>query len=261
MAPVRLPAQPAGTPSQEQPEPAAGQEEEPARPAPAKLERFAFGFRVRTLPSTSLGVLRDRSLMSTTFVGRTGYDVNAKTTSRSPSVGGGAAFEFRLAPRVRLTSELLFHRLRYERTFDSMSGTDDPATGHDERSRLSINEKTKGRLWDIPLLLHYRGLRSSGPLAHLWVSGGVAVRSISAIRTRNEIKNPDGSGASDYLAAQPARRNLSGVVVGAGFRFIDDLNIKVTPEIRYTRWSGATFAQETTRSPRGQLEISIGFTR
>lgn len=226
----------------------------------ARLERFAFGLRLRTLPVASLSVMEDRRVMDTTFIGRP-QDLNASTVSRSPSVGGGAAFELRLARRWRLTTEFLFHRLRYERTLETFSGTDDPATGQDERTTLSIKEQTKGRLWEAPLLVHHRGLRSRGLLAHVWVAGGVAVRSISAIRTTTEIKNPDGSSTKEYFQAQPSRRNLVGAVVGIGFRFIDEFNIKVTPEIRYVRWSGAIFATQTTRSPRDQFEISIGFTR
>ena len=58
-----------------------------------------------------------------------------------------------------------------------------------------------------------------------------------------------------------AKRLLIGATVGAGFRFIDEFNIKVTPEIRYTRWNGTTFNQDSTRSPRNQLEVGIGFSR
>lgn len=250
-------AQPAPAP-QEQPQP---ETQQAPAPPPAKRERFAFGFRIRTLPWQPLSVMKDRRVMDTTFSGRTAYDVNASTSSLSPSLGGGLAFELRVAQRVRLTTEMLFHRLRYERKYDSYSGSDDPATGNDERSNLSITEKTKGRLWDLPVLVHYRGLQSSGRWSHVWVSGGLALRTIATIRTSSEIKNPDGSGSSSFAAVRPSHRNLIGAVIGVGLRFIDEYNIKVTPEIRYTRWSTSTFASETTRSPRGQLEISIGFTR
>jgi hypothetical protein len=54
---------------------------------------------------------------------------------------------------------------------------------------------------------------------------------------------------------------LVGATVGVGFRFVDEFNIKVTPEVRFTRWNGATFNQDSTRSPRNQLEVGIGFSR
>jgi hypothetical protein len=46
-----------------------------------------------------------------------------------------------------------------------------------------------------------------------------------------------------------------------GFRFVDEFNIKVTPEVRYTRWNGETFNSSSTHSPRNQLEVGIAFTR
>lgn len=247
---------PAGARAQGPEQPAA----EAPKPAPPSRERFAVGFRLRTLPVQSLSVMKDRRIMATSFAGKA-EDLIVSTTSKSPSVGGGVATEIRLAPRYRLTAELLFHRLRYERALDTYSGSDDPATGQDERTHLGIKEVTKGRLWDAPVLLHRRGLTSQGFLSHLWIAGGVALRNISSIRTETEVANPDGSKTKDYGHAQPARRTLLGLVVGVGFRIIDEFNIKVTPEIRYTRWGGVTFASDTTRSPRGQLEIGIGFTR
>jgi hypothetical protein len=54
---------------------------------------------------------------------------------------------------------------------------------------------------------------------------------------------------------------LVGGTVGVGLRFIDEFNIKVTPEVRYTRWNGMTMNQDSTRSPRNQLEVGIGFSR
>ncbi|MCS7315818.1 MAG: hypothetical protein RMI94_11330 [Bryobacterales bacterium] len=226
-----------------------------------RLERFAFGLRLRTLPFERLSVMREGMAMQTTFSGTTAYDFNANTTSKSPVMGGGLAFEFRLAKRVRLSSELLFHRLRYESSTATYWGKDDPATGNDDRTQSSVREQTKARLWDLPVLVHYRGLRSSGPLSHVWVGAGVAGRTISTIRTKAEIKKPDGSSSVQYNATAPARRTLAGIVVALGLRFVDDMNIKVMPEIRFTRWSGSTFSSFTTRSPRSQLEFGVSFLR
>lgn len=247
--------QPAGEPPPQEPEPA-GQ-----TAAPASLERFSFGLRLRTLPFERLSVMREGLAMQTTFAGTTAYDFNASTTSKSAVLGGGLAVELRLARRLRLTTELLFHRLRYDSSTATYWGRDDPATGNDERTQSSVNEQTKGRLWDVPVLVHYRGLRSSGPLSHVWVGAGIAGRSVSAIRTRAEIRNPDGSSRVDYIATTPSRRTLAGVVLAVGLRFVDDLNIKVTPEVRFTRWSGASFSSFTTRSPKSQLEFGVSFVR
>ncbi len=247
--------QPAEEPKSQEPAPSVQEA------APVSFDRFSFGLRLRTLPFERLSVMREGMAMQTTFAGTTAYDFNASTTSKSAVVGGGLAVEFRFARRLRLTSELLFHRLRYESSTATYWGRDDPATGNDERTQSSISEQTKGRLWDLPVLVHYRGLRSSGPLSHVWVGAGVVGRSISAIRTKAEIKSPDGSSTVEYRAATPSRRTLGGVVIAVGLRFVDDLNIKVTPEVRFTRWSGATFSAGTTRSPKSQLEFGVSFVR
>jgi len=259
LTPVLLGQPPAPVEQKPQAPPPAAQEPE-TQPL-ARQERWAFGFRVRVFPFLSLSGLDDNRLLATTTTGKTAYDWSYATTSRSSTLGAGPAFEVRLAGRATATAELIFSHLRYEKSTDTYSGVDDPATGHDERSHSNITEKTRARLWDLPVMLHFRGLRSSGGLSRLWVAGGVVGRNISTIRTNNEIKNADGSGSSNRFATQPARRNLLGAVVGVGFRFIDDFNTKVTPEVRYTRWSGATFSLDSTRSPKNQLEVGIGFTR
>jgi hypothetical protein len=247
--------------AQQQPPGQPAEVQQPAAAAPARLERFAFGFRLRTVPFERLSVMREATSMQTTFQGGTAYDFNATTTSKSPVVGGGLELEFRLAPRWRLTADLLFHRLRYDSSAATFWGRDDPATGNDERTQSSVTEQSKGRLWDFPVMLHRRGLRASGPLSHVWFGAGVAARTVSDVRTRAQIKSPDGSERVDYHSVTPSRRNLAGVVVSFGLRIVDDFNIKITPEVRFTRWSGATFAAGTTRSPRNQLEFGIGFTR
>ena len=56
---------------------------------------------------------------------------------------------------------------------------------------------------------------------------------------------------------KPAKRNLFGKVGGLGFKFIDDVGIKVMPEVRYTQWSGRSFDSDSTRSAKRQLEVSI----
>ncbi len=246
-------------PAQNPPEPAPAVQEA-ASVTPPRLERLAIGFRIRSFPVRSLSVMANNRIM-TTVGSQTPHDWVFNTTSRSPRFGGGPAFEFRLTRRTTLTAELLFDRLRYDKVTDVYSGSDDPATSGDERAHTQRIEATKARLWDVPVMLHHRGLRSSGILSQLYVAGGITARTISRIRTTNKVTNSDGSTSSDERLAQPSRKNLIGAVVGVGFRFIDDFNIKVTPEIRYTRWSGATFALETTRSPKNQLEFGIGFTK
>jgi hypothetical protein len=228
-----------------------------AETPPAKERKQSIGFRVRALPMGSMSVLGDAGAMTTTFTPV--YDWHFQTTSRSPALSVGPALELALGRRATLTAELLFHRLRYDKVTSIYSGADDPNTGNDERARTTVTERTKARLWDIPVMLHY-SLASSGRWSRFYVAGGAALRAVSKIRTTTETVNALAEESSDTITAAPSNRNIFGAVIGVGFRFIDDFNIKSTPEIRFTRWHGRTFDLDTTRSPVNQLEIGIGFT-
>jgi hypothetical protein len=226
-------------------------------PAP---RRWSLGLRVRTLPVRSLSVMDNGTTMNTTTVSKTNYDWNYTTTSKSFVLGGGVTFEVPISRRTLLTAELIFNRLRYDKVTNEYWGTDDPTTANDERSHMTATESTKARLFDLPVLLH-RNVRSSGLLSHLYLSGGVTARNVSSVRTVTNITNADATKANNQIQAPVNKRTLIGATVGAGFRFVDEFNIKVTPEVRYTRWNGATFNQDSTQSPRNQLEVGIGFSR
>jgi hypothetical protein len=212
-------------------------------------------------PIQPLSVMSDRRSMTTTASGNALYDWSFNTTSRSAKLSIGPALEFELGKKTTLTAEVLFDRLRYQNVTDVYSGTDEPTTGNDERARITTTEQTKARLWDVPVILHRGGFRESGVLSRLFVLGGLSGRIATSIRTQNDISYSDGTAANNTNRTQASKTALLGMVAGIGFRFTDDFNIKVTPEIRYTRWMGATFGTTSTQSPRNQLEIGIAFTR
>jgi hypothetical protein len=222
--------------------------------------RWSIGLRVRTLPVRSFSVMDNGRAMNTTTISKTVYDLNYTTTSKSFLLGGGIAFEAPITRRTVLSAELIFNRLRYDGVLDEYWGTDDPNTSNDERSHLNAKESTKARLFDLPVLLH-RNLGTSGFLSHVYLSAGATARNVSAVRTTNNLTNADGTLANNQIQAPISKRTLIGGTVGIGFRFIDEFSIKVTPEVRYTRWNAETFSLNSTQSPRNQLEVGIGFTR
>lgn len=243
-----------------------GAGEKTPAPAPAAEKtsevhrKLAVGLRVRTMPVRSFSVMDNGQVMSTATISKVNYDSNFNTVSHSFLLGGGLALEMPISRRTLVTAELLFDRLRYDKVSIVYSGIDDPTTAADERSHKTTTENTKARLFDIPVLVH-RNLRSSGVLSHLYLSGGATARLATTVRTTNNITNADATVANNQFRAQVAKRTLIGATVGAGFRFVDEFGIKVTPEIRYTRWNGMTFNTDSTRSPRNQLEVGIGFSR
>lgn len=219
--------------------------------------RQAIGFRVSAFPIGSMSVLGDATSMTTTLAPT--YDWQFRTTSRSPALSVGPAIELMLGKRATISAELLFHRLRYDKVTSIRSGSDDPNTNGDERSVTTKTEQTKARLWDVPVMIHYR-LGSAGLWSRAYVAGGAAYRSVSKIRTETETVLANAETSNDYTAAVAAQKSTFGAVIGFGFRLIDDFNIKSTPEIRFTRWQNRTFDLDTTRTSLNQLELGIGFT-
>jgi hypothetical protein len=246
--------------------PATGEKNPPAPSAPAGKAagtpkgKLAIGFRVRTLPVRSFSVMDNGQVMSTATISKVNYDSNFDTISHSFLLGGGVALEMPVSRRTLLTAELLFNRLRYDKVSNLYWGVDDPTTAADERSHQVTTETTKARLFDLPVLVHHN-VRSSGFLSHLYFSGGATARLVTTVRTTNNITYADATVGNNQFRAPVAHRTLVGATVGAGLRFIDEFNIKVTPEVRYTRWNDMTFNLDSTKSPRNQLEIGIGFSR
>jgi len=126
---------------------------------------------------------------------------------------------------------------------------------------MTTAEHTEARYWDVPILLRRRGVRTRGALSRVILLAGVSGRTVSNIRTTNNITYTDSSKAVNYATTQPGRRTAAGAVVGVGFRVIDDFRVKTTPEIRYTRWFQSTFSTNSTLSAKDQLEVGISFSR
>ena len=223
-------------------------------------KRMSIGLRIRELPADRFGVMGRSQYQTTTVSGKIAYDWQFQTTSSSPGLGIGAAMEYILGPRATLTAEVLFHRLRYETVTDTYWGTDDATTSNDERSRITRTEHTKARVWDLPVMLHYARLRPKGVASRLYVGAGATYRIVTSIRTENDISYSNGSSEVNYYQAQPSHRQTVGAVAGIGFRFVDEFNIKVTPEVRYTRWLRPLFSLDSTQSPKNQIEVGLGLT-
>jgi hypothetical protein len=100
----------------------------------------------------------------------------------------------------------------------------------------------------------------AGWRSRVFFAAGATGRTISTIKSKNAEVFQNGEVQRNEIAVTPARRTLVGGSFGVGFRVIDDYNIKTTPEIRYTYWSGRMFGSDSTRSPKNQIEIGIGFT-
>jgi len=246
--------QPASTPLAQQPAAA-------STPAPAvvpekaepKLRRFSYGFRVRGFPQ--LIMHNGTSLTSTTTPQQT---YSLRTTTTSPRISFGPSLELSLTHRLSIGAEFFFNSVKYTKTTDTYLGTytsvDTLPTNQTPTTR---SEQTGATYLDFPVMLRLRGLRSHGILSKMYVMGGASLRTTAFIQTDTSTTYPDGTITSNRIPANPAKRNLFGKVAGVGFRLVDDLNLKVMPEVRYTLWNGRSFDSDTVRSTKGQLEVSI----
>jgi hypothetical protein len=245
----------------------AASEQKPTAPSTAAektseehQQKLAIGFRVRTLPFRSFSVMNNGEVLKTNTVSKVNYDLNYDTVSHSFMLGGGLTLEGWISRRTLVTADLLFNRLQYAKTTNMYWGVDDPTTAADERSHQTTTESTKARLFDLPVLVQ-RNVRSSGFLSHVFLAAGPSARLVSTVHTTTNITYADATLGNNTTPAPVTKRLLVGGTVGVGLRFVDEFNIKVTPEVRYTRWNGMTFNQDSTRSPRNQLEVGIGFSR
>ena len=227
----------------------------------APRRKWSLGLRVRTLPFKALSVMDNNLILNTSTVNKVVYDFSYNTTTQSSVLGYGPSIEAPLGRHVLLTVDAMFQRLKYTKVQDIYWGTNDPTTSADERSHKSATENTQARLFDIPVLLNYGKFKNEGILSNFYVAAGGTARIASTIRTTNNITESDGTKSNNTNPTKAAKSTIMGATIALGFRFIDDFNIKVTPEIRYTHWMGLTFGQDSTQSPKNQLEISLGFSR
>jgi hypothetical protein len=155
--------------------------------------------------------------------------------------------------------DLLFHHALYRAVTEMRSGVKDSNSSTDDRAVTTITETTKANYWELPVLARYYGIRRSGLLAKAYVAGGPAFRHVGKIRTGTEFAYADSTTDYNEAAAVPNLRNQFGAVAAVGLRFIDEVGLKVTPEIRFVRWRGLAFQGTSYRSTQNDASIGIGF--
>jgi hypothetical protein len=183
------------------------------------------------------------------------------TVSTSSRPGAGATIEFAILDNLAVSVDVLYRKAGYKGGVDIVEGVDDPATNDkDERMFTTTYEGTRARYWDVPVVARlYDGSRHEmRPRAFLAV--GAAIRRTSNIRSFREYLYPDNTTEVDETPITPANTAIVGAVIGGGFQFRSSAGLKVTPEVRLTRWLGNTFDSSPTQSNRNQLEFLIGFT-
>jgi hypothetical protein len=187
-------------------------------------------------------------------------DYTYSGSSTSSHYAGGPVFEMRLRKHIWLGAELSFHHASYAQVTDIRTGLADPNLGTDNRPLTILTDNTTANYWDIPILVRFRGLRESGRLKRFYPLVGGTYRHVGRVRTGNDTVNADGSTDYNEIPDVPVHRNLFGFTAGIGFRLVDELGIKVVPEIRFTRWFSDTFNGLSYTSSPNQAQAGIGIT-
>lgn len=116
-------------------------------------------------------------------------------------------------------------------------------TGYSQADEMQpVSRDTKGNSWEFPLLLKYK---TPGTVMRPYFVGGMSFRKISDIPDLWE-------------------NDSKGIVLGAGLEF-KALLLRISPELRYTRWNndpftGTSFSQGSAAGTRNQFELLVGFT-
>jgi hypothetical protein len=109
-------------------------------------------------------------------------------------------------------------------------------------------------------MARYYGFWSHGWKRRIFFAGGLEWRHVGKIRTGNDYTYP--SGATDYNEnpAIPNRVNDVGAVVGLGMRFVDEFHIRVTPEVRFTRWEAPSLQGFAYTAVMNELQTGLSLS-
>lgn len=220
---------------------------------PPAERRISVGGRLSILNSAAIS---EGSLVRATS--SPAYRTELTTSWTTGRMGGGPAVHLRLNRRLGVSVDLLHRGIGYQQEVSTTSGTDDTSTTVDERL-TTTSESTSADYWELPVMARiYYGRRSRGNWSRFF-GAGFSLRQISDIRTTRETTIA-GESCCDETPASPAHKRSFGLIAGAGVQVMDEIGLKITPEIRYTHWLRHSFDSPPTRSNRNQVEVLIGIT-
>lgn len=123
-----------------------------------------------------------------------------------------------------------------------------------------LNSTTTSGAWEFPLLVKYR---LPGKIVHPYVDGGVAWDTLSGLTqaVTTTVAGVTGSRSSTSNPPQLVNSTSTGFVLGAGIS-VKALLIRVSPEVRYTRWGSQHFLDPNggLSSNQNQAEFLVGIT-
>ncbi len=150
----------------------------------------------------------------------------------------GPTVELRLPHGLGIEFDALYNRLNYDSYFVLRT----PSSG-----QSSVFTSTRADRWNFPILLKWRhDIHRISP----FIDGGVAFDHISGVGSNFASTHRDFSGFLSQLngttSSPPEFTNPSsrGFVAGGGIDLHPVQHLRLTPEIRYTRWFSENFDRE-----------------
>jgi len=183
------------------------------------------------------------------------------TTEAAQRIGYGITTQLLITDQFAVNASLLMRRPGYIREIDVIEGVDNPNTPEDDRKHIIRHEDTRARFYELPVVVRYYTKDRYRRGARFFLEGGAALRKVSNIRT--SIYEQVGSGdktCCDTTPASYAQRTIRGFVGGMGVQLIDELGLRIVPEVRYTYWTGRTFDALSVVTQRNQIEAMISIT-
>ena len=221
----------------------------PTRTSRAYVRRLSAG---ATLSVLALGTMKDGTDFSSNADGTLVKEYG--TTAYAPRMGYGVVVQAAITERFAISSSFLLRKIGF--TMDTIT-----TQGVTTITSTKTHEDTRARLYDVPLMVRYyfKDRHEAGP--RFFVEGGGAVRYMSQVRT--SVDTTDNNGVNTCCtstSAVPPNKTVRGFVGGAGMQFVDDVGIRVVPEVRYTRWMAESWDAYSTHTQRNQIEAIISLT-
>jgi hypothetical protein len=159
----------------------------------------------------------------------------------------GPQVELRLPAGFAIELDALYTQLN----FSSIGGV----------SSSVVNAVTDADAWEFPLLVKkkFGGANAGVAAVRPFVATGASFRRLTSIRqVRNFVT---GSSQETSSPAELRNRNATGFVVGGGLE-IRALFLRISPEVRFTRWGTSNFREGVANlleTNRNQGQFLVGF--
>ena len=158
----------------------------------------------------------------------------------------GPSFELRLPAGLGIEVDALYRRIGYEGSGNAVD--------------VYSTSRTTGNAWEFPVLGKYR---FPGLILHPYLSAGVAFDNLSGVEqtiTRTVIPTQITT-TTTQSPAELKNTTTTGFVIGGGVE-IKALLIRLTPEVRYTRWGSQHFTDINglIHSNQNQAEFLLGIS-